>query len=240
MEGAGPLLSVEAIDVFYGDVQALWSVSFQVQNGEIVALIGSNGAGKTTSLRTISGLLRPASGRIRFAGAEIQEMAAHAIVHLGMAQIPEGRKIWPTMNVQENLELGSYGPQARASRRQNLQRVFALFPQLAERRRQAAGTLSGGEQQMLAIGRGLMANPRLLMLDEPSLGLAPIVVEELFELIRSINSLGMTILLIEQNVLQALEIAARAYVLETGRIVAEGPAHDLREDPSIQAAYFGL
>ena len=240
MAASEPLLSVESIDVFYGDVQALWGVSFRVESGEVVALIGSNGAGKTTALRTISGLTRLASGRVRFGGAEIQGMAAHGIVRLGVAQIPEGRKIWPNMTVLENLELGAYGPQARRARRENLQRVFGLFPRLAERRRQVAGTLSGGEQQMVAIARGLMSSPRLLMLDEPSLGLAPIVVDELFQAIQTINGLGVTILLVEQNVLQALEIAARAYVLETGRVVLEGPARELLENPSIKAAYLGL
>jgi branched-chain amino acid transport system ATP-binding protein len=234
------MLRVEDLHVFYGDIQALWGVSFVVNRGEIITLVGSNGAGKTTTLRTISGVLRPARGSILLDGGPLDRLSPHAIVERGIAHIPEGRRLWPGMTVLDNLDLGAYPRHARPARRESRERVFALFPRLGERQRQPAGTLSGGEQQMLAIARALMARPRLLMLDEPSLGLAPLLVAELFRVIREINGQGVTVLLVEQNVHQALEIAHRAYVLETGRIVKEGAARDLLDDPAIKEAYLGL
>jgi branched-chain amino acid transport system ATP-binding protein len=236
-----PHLAVENLHVFYGDVQALLGISFEVRPGELVTLVGSNGAGKTTTLRTISGVLTAARGRIAFGAREISRLPPHAIVALGLGHIPEGRRLWPGMTVLENLELGAYpAADARKEMGEGLERVFALFPRLAERTRQLAGTLSGGEQQMLAIGRALMGRPKLLMLDEPSLGLAPLMVAELFRVIREINGQGVSVLLVEQNVHRALEIAHRAYVLDTGRIIREGPARDLLRDPTIKEAYLGL
>ncbi len=234
------MLTVHRLSVFYGDVQALWEISFEVRAGEFVTLLGSNGAGKTTTLRTISGVLFPAGGRITFEGHEITRRPPHVIVALGIGHIPEGRRLWPGMTVLENLELGAYPAAARPRMRETLHWVFTLFPRLAERTHQLTGTLSGGEQQMLAIGRALMGRPKLLMLDEPSLGLAPLLVAELFRVIREINGQGVTVLLVEQNVRQVLEIAHRAYVLEAGRIVREGPARDLLSDPAIKEAYLGL
>ena len=234
------MLRVEDLHVFYGDIQALWGVSFEVRDREIVTLVGSNGAGKTTTLRTISGVLRAARGTIALDGAPIDRLPPHAIVARGIGHIPEGRRLWPGMTVLENLELGAYPREARPKRRESQEWVFSLFPRLEERKGQLTGTLSGGEQQMLAIGRALMARPRLLMLDEPSLGLAPRLVAELFRIVGEINAQGVTVLLVEQNVHQALEIAHRAYVLETGRIVKEGAARELLNDPAIKEAYLGL
>jgi len=236
----GALLEVAAIVAAYGEVRALWDVSLRVDEGEVVTLLGANGAGKTTTMRVLSGLLRPLAGSVTFAGRGIHRLAPPRIVQAGLVQIPEGRRLWPRMTVLENLELGAYAPHLRARRRETQDWVFSLFPRLAERRRQLAGTLSGGEQQMLAIGRGLMSRPRLLMLDEPSLGLAPILVREVFNIIGQINARGVTVLLVEQNVRQALEIAHRGYVLETGRVVRSGSARDLLEDPEIKRAYLGL
>ena len=236
----GALLDVAAIVAAYGEVRALWDVSLAVDEGEIVTLLGANGAGKTTTMRVLSGLLRPLAGGVTFAGQRIDRLAPPRIVQAGLVQIPEGRRLWPRMTVLENLELGAYAPHLRARRHETLEWVFSLFPRLAERRRQLAGTLSGGEQQMLAIGRGLMSRPRLLMLDEPSLGLAPILVREVFNIISQINARGVTVLLVEQNVRQALEIAHRGYVLETGRIVRSGSARDLLQDPEIKRVYLGL
>ena len=236
----GALLEVAAIVAAYGEVRALWDVSLRVDEGEVVTLLGANGAGKTTTMRVLSGLLRPLAGSVTFAGERIHRLAPPRIVQAGLVQIPEGRRLWPRMTVLENLELGAYAPHLRARRRETQDWVFSLFPRLAERRRQLAGTLSGGEQQMLAIGRGLMSRPRLLMLDEPSLGLAPILVREVFNIISQINARGVTVLLVEQNVRQALEIAHRGYVLETGRVVRSGSARDLLEDPEIKRAYLGL
>lgn len=233
------LLEVASIVAAYGQVRALWDVSLEVADGEIVTLLGANGAGKTTTMRVLSGLLRPRSGSVTFAGQSIHRLSPPRIVQAGLVQIPEGRRLWPRMTVMENLELGAYPPHLRARRHETLEWVFLLFPRLRERRNQLAGTLSGGEQQMLAIGRGLMSRPRLLMLDEPSLGLAPILVHEVFKIIHEINARGVTVLLVEQNVHQALEIAHRGYVLETGRIVRSGPARDLLEDPEIKRAYLG-
>jgi branched-chain amino acid transport system ATP-binding protein len=234
------LLTLEAIEVGYGDVTAVAHVSLEVRPGETVALIGSNGAGKTTTLRAISGLLRPRRGSIEFGGERLDGLAPSQIVARGIAHVPEGRQLFPTMTVQENLDLGCRGASARASRKDTLARVFELFPRLWERRRQVAGTLSGGEQQMCAIGRGLMACPRLLMLDEPSLGLAPVMVNAIFDNLSRINAQGTTILLVEQNVLRSLQMSHRGYVLENGRITLEGEAVDLLASGHIKQAYLGL
>jgi branched-chain amino acid transport system ATP-binding protein len=234
------MLIVEHLAVFYGDVQALWDVSLQVNDGEIVALIGSNGAGKTTTLQTISGLLRSRQGTMTFAGQPLHRATPQHIVEAGLIHIAEGRELFPSMTVLENLELGAFPKRARRVRHQTLTYVMELFPRLRERQHQFVGTLSGGEQQMVAIGRGLMAQPRLLMLDEPSLGLAPLLVAELFTCIRRINADHVTILLVEQNVYQALAIADRVYVLENGRTIRSGMATALLADDAIQAAYLGL
>ncbi len=234
------LLEVQGLQAAYGDVQALWDVSFAVEEGELVALLGANGAGKTTTLRAVTGLLPPRRGRISFAGQPIDREPAHRIATLGVAHVPEGRQLFPLMSVEDNLLLGSYPPRARASRRRNLDRVYERFPRLYERRRQDAGTLSGGEQQMLAIGRALMSEPRLLVLDEPSLGLAPVVVQELFGVVHEVASSGTTVLLVEQSVHHALAIADRAYVLENGRVVMEGTGRALLGDARIRSAYLGL
>jgi branched-chain amino acid transport system ATP-binding protein len=234
------MLEVEKIDVFYGDAQALWDISFNVNDGEIVTLVGSNGSGKSTSLKAISGLVPPTSGQIRLEGTRIDRVPAHRIVEMGIAQIPEGRRLWPGLSVLENLELGAYTKGARAVREETLAYVFKLFPRLHERRMQLAGTLSGGEQQMLAIGRGLLSKPKLLILDEPSLGLAPFLVDEVFENIQKINREGTTILLVEQNVNYALAISNRGYVLETGRIVLSGTGKELLNDEHVKTAYLGF
>jgi branched-chain amino acid transport system ATP-binding protein len=234
------MLTVEHLAVFYGDVQALWDVSLRVEQGEIVTLIGANGAGKTTTLNALSGLLRPRSGSMTFQQRDLRRQPPYHIVEAGLVHIAEGRELFPHMTVLENLELGAFPNRARRVRHETLELVMELFPRLRERQRQLAGTLSGGEQQMLAIGRGLMAKPLLLMLDEPSLGLAPLLVEELFDCIRRVHAHHVTILLVEQNVHQALEIADRAYVLENGRTVRSGTAAELLADRSVQAAYLGL
>jgi branched-chain amino acid transport system ATP-binding protein len=234
------MLDVKNIDVYYDDAQALWDVSFSVNQGEIVTLVGSNGAGKSTTLKAISGLVPPSSGEIRLEGNRIDRAPAHSIVEMGIAQIPEGRRLWPGLSVQENLELGAYIPAARAVRGETMEWVFQLFPLLRKRRSQLAGTLSGGEQQMLAIGRGLLSRPKLLILDEPSLGLAPLLVDEVFETIQKINGEGMTILLVEQNVNHALAISNRGYVLETGRIVISGSGKELLDDEHVKTAYLGF
>jgi branched-chain amino acid transport system ATP-binding protein len=234
------MLRVESLNVAYGSLQVLWEVSLGIDEGEFVALVGANGAGKTTLLRTISGLIPARSGRITFRGGSILELEPHVICQRGLIQVPEGRELFPRMWVRENLELGAYVPQARLRRAESLERVYALFPRLRERERQDAGTLSGGEQQMLAIGRGLMGRPALLMLDEPTLGIAPLLVEQLMAALKRLNAEGLTILLISQEVHQVLELADRAYVLESGRVVREGPAGALRGDPLIKQAYLGL
>ena len=234
------MLKVEGLNVFYGGLQALRDVSLEVREGEFVTLIGPNGAGKTTLLRTISGLIRPASGTITFRGETLNGLPSHAICERGLIQVPEGRELFPRMTVLENLEIGAYLPAARERRAQSLERVYRLFPLLRERWRQDAGTLSGGEQQMVAIGRGLMGNPSLLMLDEPTLGLAPLLVAEILHTLKQLNEEGMTILLVSQEVRQALALAHRAYVLENGRIVREGSAEVLLEDRSVRSAYLGL
>jgi branched-chain amino acid transport system ATP-binding protein len=238
--GGEPLLVVDGVDVYYGEMQALAGVSLQVYEGEIVTLLGSNGAGKTTMLRTISRLLRPRAGRILFAGREVQQLSAHAVVELGIAQVPEGRRLWPNMTVWENLRLGAYASRARADLDAQRARMAELFPRLSERRDQRAGTLSGGEQQMVAIARALMSRPRLLLLDEPSLGLAPLVVRDVFEVVQTIRGAGTTVLLVEQNAHRALEIADRGYVLETGRIVLQGRSADLLANPEVRTAYLGF
>jgi branched-chain amino acid transport system ATP-binding protein len=234
------LLDVRNLNVYYGAIHALQGISFTVNEGEIVTLIGANGAGKTTTLCTISGLLRPRRGSIWFTGRDITMMPAEQIVRLGIGQVPEGRKIFAPLTVRENLEMGAYTRQDPSEIQQSMERVFASFPRLKERLAQLGGTLSGGEQQMLATARGLMSRPTLLLLDEPSMGLSPIMVEEIFKIIQEINSRGTSILLVEQNALMALSVAHRAYVLETGRIVLEGGAQELRENPQVKAAYLGI
>jgi branched-chain amino acid transport system ATP-binding protein len=233
------LLELRGVDVSYGDLPALRGVSLTVEEGEILSVVGANGAGKTTMLRTISGLLRPRAGEILLENARVDRLPCHAVVERGVVQVPEGRKIFPSLTVLENLELGSYTSRAKAERRRSLDRVFALFPILDERRRQSAGTLSGGQQQMLAIGRALMALPRILMLDEPSLGLAPLVVREIFAIIAAINRAGTTILLVEQNTRQALALARRGYVLENGRVVLVGSGQELLDNDHVRRAYLG-
>jgi branched-chain amino acid transport system ATP-binding protein len=235
-----PLLKVDDIQVAYGDVQVLHGISLEVCEGEIVTLLGSNGAGKTTTLRAIAGLRPARAGSIQYRGASLSARAASARAEMGIALVPEGRELWAQLTVQENLELGAYARSARAKAPANLERVFALFPRLKERRRQLAGSLSGGEQQMCAIGRALMIEPRFLMLDEPSLGLAPIVVEQVFQVIRQLHSAGITILLVEQNLKKALEVADRGYVVETGQIKIHGSSAELRSNEAIRAAYLGL
>lgn len=234
------MLRVDGVSVFYEEVQALWDVSFRVDRGEIVTLVGSNGAGKTTILRTISGLLKPRRGAIYFDQTRLDVLPAHRVVELGIAHIPEGRRLWPGLTVRETLELGAYNRRARAEKAATLEWVLALFPRLAERTSQLAETLSGGEQQMIAIARGLLSKPALLMLDEPSLGLAPVLVEQVFQVIREINRHGVTVLLVEQNVRHALAVGQRAYVLETGRVVKTGSGKDLLDDPQVRSAYLGL
>jgi len=233
------LLEVRELDVSYGAVHALDHISLEVNEGEIVTLIGANGAGKSTTLRTISGLVRANRGEIRFDGRPIQRLPSHRVAALGIAHVPEGRKPFANLNVRENLLLGAYRLKGSGRATASMERVFQSFPRLRERLSQPAGTLSGGELQMLAMGRGLMAQPRLLMLDEPSMGLSPILVEEVFAIIREINQAGTTILLVEQNAHMALSVASRAYVLETGRITLAGPASELERDARVRAAYLG-
>ncbi len=232
------MLEVEELHVYYGEIHALKGVTLRVGKGEIVALLGNNGAGKTTTLRTVSGLLPARRGSVRLEGQSLLGVAPHEVVLRGVAHVPEGRRIFNRLTVLENLEMGAYA-RSDGGIAQDLERVFALFPRLKERRTQVAGTLSGGEQQMLAIGRALMAAPRLLLLDEPSMGLAPVLVEQIFETIQGINRQGTTILLVEQNAAMALSIAHRGYVLETGSIVLSGTAEDLQENPEVRRAYLG-
>ena len=234
------LLFAAGIDVFYGDVQALWDVSFEVKEGEAVTLIGSNGAGKSTLLKAVSGLLVPARGRIVFDGRDVAGEPTYRLVERGLVLIPEARQLWPAMTVRENLEMGAYGKAARPHRAKTLDRVLAMFPILEKRASQNAGTLSGGEQQMCAIGRGLMALPRLLLLDEPALGLAPKLVREVFSALKEIRRGGVTILLVEQNVPHALALSDRAYVLETGRVTRTGACPDLACDPRIREEFLGV
>ena len=234
------LLELRDVEVAYGDLPALRGVSVSVEAGETLSVVGANGAGKTTMLRAISGLLPPRAGQILLDGVRLDRLPSHAIVERGVVQVPEGRKIFPSLTVLENLEMGSYISAAKARRRDGLEQVFGLFPRLQERRGQAAGTMSGGEQQMLAIGRALMARPRVLMLDEPSLGLAPIVVKEIFRVIGEINRLGTTVLLVEQNTRQALALSRRGYVLENGRVVLEGSGAELLGNEHVKRAYLGM
>ena len=235
-----PLLAVEGIDVFYGDVQVLYGLGFEVREGEIMTLLGSNGAGKTTTLRAISGLRPPRAGDIRFRGRSLAGTPASARAELGMSLVPEGRELWPQLTVRENLELGAYHPRARAGAARNLERVFSLFPRLRERSSQVAGSLSGGEQQMCAIGRSLMSEPTLLMLDEPSLGLSPLLVDQVMQTVAELHAAGMTILLVEQNLRKALELAQRGTVIETGRVRLEGSSAELAANPEIRAVYLGI
>jgi branched-chain amino acid transport system ATP-binding protein len=234
------LLEVRGIDVFYGNVQALWGVSFDVTEGQIVTVIGANGAGKSTTLKTLAGLMKPKTGTVLFGGRDVTGLAPFELVEQGLVLIPEARQLWPAMTVLENLELGAYGRRARRDRARTLESVFAMFPHLKERVRQNAGTLSGGEQQMCAIGRGLMARPKLLLLDEPALGLAPMLVREVFTSLKTIRDQGVTVVLVEQNVSHALAIADRAFVLETGRITLSGPARELARDRRVRDSYLGL
>jgi branched-chain amino acid transport system ATP-binding protein len=234
------LLDAEKMDVYYGDVQALREISLEVEEGKIAGIVGGNGAGKTTAIRTLSGLLKPSSGTIRFLGMDVTLFPPHRRVDLGLIQIPEARRLFSYMTVSGNLDMGSYTPRARKDKEKTMEEIFELFPVLQERRNQMARTLSGGEQQMLAIGRGLMAQPKLLMLDEPSLGLAPIVVKAIFETVRRVNGKGITILLVEQNVKQCLELSHRSYVLENGRIVLQGSGGEILKNEHLRKAYLGL
>ena len=240
MAPSQPVLEVRGIAAAYGDVQALWDVSFSVEQGSIATLLGSNGAGKTTSLRVISGLMPAIEGEILLNGTRISGSSAHRIVELGVIQVPEGRHLWPNMSVEDNLTLGAYSQRARPERAKSLTGVYELFPRLAERRGQLAGTLSGGEQQMAAIGRGLMGKPEVLMLDEPSLGLAPILDDEVFRVVKDIVGRGVTVLLVEQNVHRALEVASTASVIENGRVVLSKSAREMADDPNVRSAYLGL
>jgi branched-chain amino acid transport system ATP-binding protein len=234
------MLDVKGVDVFYGDVQVLWDVSFSVAKGEVVALIGSNGAGKSTTLATVSALLKPRKGSVTYEGAPIHTRAPHDMVTLGIAHVPEARRLFPEMTVMENLLMGAITPEARKSRPEMLEKMFQLFPRLKERAKQPAGTMSGGEQQMAAIARGLMSKPRLLMLDEPSLGLSPLLVGEIFRVIEEVHKEGVTVLLVEQNVFRSLAMANRAYVLGNGRVVLEGKGLELLENDHVKKAYLGL
>jgi branched-chain amino acid transport system ATP-binding protein len=234
------MLRVEGLDVFYGDVQALDGVSLEVEEGAIVAIVGANGAGKTTLIRALAGMLRPARGRIVFRGADIAGWPSHRVCDLGIGQVAEGRQVFPTLSVEENLDVGAMLPRARAERAKNRDRAFTMFPRLAERARQAAGTLSGGEQQMLAIARCLMGAPQFIMFDEPSLGLAPNIVRDVLETVRTLNRAGITCLLVEQNVAASLKLASRAYVLENGRVTLTGSGEELLADDRVRSAYLGF
>jgi branched-chain amino acid transport system ATP-binding protein len=234
------MLEVEHLDLFYGDAQALDDVSLTVDEGSIVAIVGANGAGKSSLIRTIAGIERSRRGCIRFRGIDVTGFDSHRVCDLGIGQVPEGRQVFPTMTVRENLEVGAMLPRARGTSRASLERVYAMFPRLEERRSQAAGTLSGGEQQMLAIGRCLMGRPDLIMFDEPSLGLAPALVQEVFQTVRRLNAEGLTVILVEQNVAVSLKLATRAYVLENGRIAMSGSGQELLHDDRVRQAYLGL
>ena len=234
------LLEIRKLSFAYGDLRVLWDVDLEVRQGEIVTVVGGNGAGKSTTLRNVSRLLRPMSGTLRFQEQDLTRLESHQVVELGIVQVPEGRRIFPEMTVLENLRMGSYTPSTRADRGRNVERAFTLFPRLKERQKQLGGTMSGGEQQMLAIARGLMGNPKLLLLDEPSLGLSPLFVKNIFDIIAEINRQGTSILLVEQNVFQSLRIAHRAYVLETGRVVMTGSGQELLGNDHVKKAYLGL
>ena len=233
------MLKVENIQVYYGMINAIKGVSFEVNEGEVIALIGANGAGKTTILHTITGLVAPKSGHVMFEGKDLTKIAPHKIVYLGMAHVPEGRRVFQQLTVLENLRLGAFSIKDKAKIEENLEYVYRHFPRLEERKNQVAGTLSGGEQQMLAMGRALMSNPKIILMDEPSMGLSPLLVNEIFKIIGEVSKDGTTVLLVEQNAKKALSIADRAYVLETGNIVMEGKASELLNDPRIKAAYLG-
>ena len=233
------LLEIRKLNFAYGDMQVLWDVDLDVNKGEIVTVVGSNGAGKSTTLRNISRLVRGAQGTLTFDGQDLKKLDSHEVVEAGVVQVPEGRRIFPEMTVVENLRMGSFVKSTRPDRKRNMERVFSLFPRLAERKSQLGGTMSGGEQQMLAIGRGLMCNPKLLLMDEPSLGLSPLFVKNIFDIITEINRQGVTILLVEQNVFQSLRVAHRAYVLETGRVVLTGKGEELLGNDHIKKAYLG-
>ena len=237
--GNGTVLELKDVNTYYGSIHALKGISIEVGEGEVVTLIGANGAGKSTTLRSINGLNRPRRGTISFQGRDITSTPADQVVKMGISQAPEGRRLFPRMSVLENLEMGAFQRKDRSGIRQDRDRVFELFPRLQERRHQKAGTLSGGEQQMCAIGRALMARPKLLLLDEPSMGLAPIFVEKIFEIVQEINEQGTPILLVEQNALMALDVASRGYVLETGRVALEGPARELRQNEQVRKTYLG-
>ena len=234
------MLSLSTVSASYGSVPAIDNISIEVGEGEAVGLLGANGAGKSTTLRAISGLVRLTAGRISFFGTDIATLPPYKVTELGIAHVPEGRQVFPEMTVQENLEIGAYVPAAKAARKETLELVFGIFPVLAERRRQLAGTMSGGEQQMLAVGRGLMLKPRLLMLDEPSLGLAPVITDLTFQKIQEIHAMGTAILLVEQNVSRALTLVQRAYVLEGGRVIMHGTSAELANNKQVQAAYLGM
>ncbi|MCL1925543.1 MAG: ABC transporter ATP-binding protein [Syntrophorhabdaceae bacterium] len=234
------MLKVSGIDVFYGDLQVLWDVSFEIKQGEILVLVGANGAGKSTTLKTISGLLKPARGSIEFQGIYLDQLKADQVISHGVVHVPEARRLFREMTVEENLIMGSLAPEAKKKRADTLEWVYELFPRMKERRKQVAGTMSGGEQQMCAIGRGLMALPKVLMFDEPSLGLSPILVQEVFEIAKRINKEGVTVLLVEQNVRQTLTFCDRAYVLENGRIVLHGTGKELLNDVHVREAYLGI
>jgi branched-chain amino acid transport system ATP-binding protein len=234
------MLKIENLHFSYGDLKVLWDVNIDVQDGEIVTVVGANGAGKSTLLKNISRLVKPGFGGIAFNGIDVEKLPAHKVVELGIVQVPEGRRIFPQMTVAENLRMGSFIERARRKRAVNMKRVYSLFPRLKEREKQLGGTMSGGEQQMLAIARGLMADPKLLLLDEPSLGLSPLLVKNIFEVINEIRKLGVTILLVEQNVYQSLRIADRGYVLETGRVVLKDKGEALLNDEHIRKAYLGM
>lgn len=233
------MLEVKDLQVYYGMIQAIKGISFEVNQGEVIALIGANGAGKTTTLHTVTGLISPKSGQVLFEGKDITKTPAHKIVSMGMAHVPEGRRVFAELSVYENLRMGAYTRKDKAEIEETLKNVYKRFPRLKERKNQLAGTLSGGEQQMLAMGRALMSKPRIILMDEPSMGLSPIMVNEIFDIIRAVSESGTTVLLVEQNAKKALSIADRAYVLETGKIVLSGDAKDLLEDDSIKKAYLG-
>jgi branched-chain amino acid transport system ATP-binding protein len=234
------VLKVNGINVFYGDLQVLWDVAFDVKEREILVLVGANGAGKTTTLKTISSLLTPASGTIEFDGVRLDKLPPNKIIEQGIVHVPEGRRLFPEMSVEENLILGSLHGEAKSKRNETMAYVYSLFPRLLERRKQMAGTLSGGEQQMLAVGRGLMSRPKLMMFDEPSLGLAPILVQDIFDLIKKVNNEGVTVLLVEQNVTRTLAMCDRAYVLENGRNVLEGTGQELLANDHVREVYLGI
>jgi branched-chain amino acid transport system ATP-binding protein len=234
------MLGISKLSFSYGDLKVLWDVDLEVKDGEIVTVLGANGAGKSTILRNVSRLVKPSSGTLMLDGHDLTKLASHEVVELGVVQVPEGRRIFPEMTVLENLRMGSFVKATRKDRERNMDRVFSLFPRLAERKTQLGGTMSGGEQQMLAIARGLMANPKVLLLDEPSLGLSPLLVKSIFEIIKEINAQGTTILLVEQNVYQSLHITHRAYVLETGRVVLSGTGAELLDNAHVKKAFLGM